>query len=36
MPVVIILAVLAIIAYWMVMDSIRKKNWQTIITTYED
>jgi hypothetical protein len=36
MPVVIILAVLALIAYWMVMDSIRKKNWQTIITTYED
>jgi ABC-2 type transport system permease protein len=36
MPVVIILAVLAIIAYWMVMNSIRKKNWQTIITTYED
>ncbi|MEQ1623915.1 MAG: hypothetical protein ABL870_04440, partial [Sediminibacterium sp.] len=36
MPVVIILAVLAMIAYWMVMDSIRKKNWNTVITTYQD
>ncbi len=36
MPVVIILAVLASIAYWMVMDSIRKKNWSNLITTYED
>ncbi|OYU54461.1 MAG: hypothetical protein CFE25_14205 [Chitinophagaceae bacterium BSSC1] len=36
MPVVIILSVLVIIAYWMVMDSIRKKSWVNIITTYED
>ncbi len=34
MPVVIILAVLSAIACWMILDSIRKKDWSTIITTY--
>lgn len=36
MPVVIILAILIMIAYWMVMDSIRKKAWANIISTFED
>ena len=36
MPVVMILAVLVLIAYWMVMDSIRKKAWANVISTYED
>jgi hypothetical protein len=36
MPVVIILAILSIIACWMVMDSIRKKDWTKVVTTYEE
>lgn len=36
MPVVSILAVLAGIACWMVLDSIRKKDWTKVVTTYED